>query len=310
MTTIREHAEQYLAMRRALGFKLTTFGGRLFGFVTYLETHQLNVITTEAALAWATGTPRSTDEVTWSRRLMTARIFARHMAVLDPATEIPPADVLPHHYRRVTPHLYTDAELAALLSAADDLRPPLRALTWRTLLGLLAVTGLRTGEACRLDDADIEPDDTLALAVRDSKFGKHRQVPIHPSTAAALRDYQRARDRALPAADTSALLVTTRGTRLDANISHTFAALVQSAGITVPAGQRPPRLADFRHSFATATLLDWYRDGADVPARIPRLSTYLGHVDPKSTYWYLTGTPELLALAAARIEHAFGAGHD
>jgi integrase len=170
--------------------------------------------------------------------------------------------------------------------------------------GLLAVTGLRTGEACRLDDADIEPDDTPALAVRDSKFGKHRQVPIHPSTAAALRDYQRARDRALPAAATSALLVTTRGTRLDANISHTFAALVQSAGITVPAGQRPPRLADFRHSFATATLLDWYRDGADVHARIPRLSTYLAHVDPKSTYWYLTGTPELLTVAAARIEHA------
>jgi integrase/recombinase XerD len=310
MTTIREHAEQYLAMRRTLGFKLTTFGGRLLGFVTYLETHQLNVITTEAALAWATETPRSTDEVTWSRRLMIARIFARHMAVLDPATEIPPADVLPHHYRRVTPHLYIDAELAALLSAADDLLPPLRALTWRTLLGLLAVTGLRTGEACRLDDADVELDDTLVLSVRDSKFGKNRQVPIHPSTAAALRDYQHVRDRALPTARTPALLVTTRGTRLDANISHTFAALVDSAGITVAAGQRAPRLADFRHSFATTTLLDWYRDGADVHARIPRLSTYLGHVDPKSTYWYLTGTPELLALAAARLEHAFGADHD
>lgn len=308
MTAIREHAEQYLAMRRALGFKLTTFGGRLLGFVTYLEAHRLNVITAEAALAWATGTPRSADEVTWSRRLMIARIFARHMAVLDPATEIPPADVLPHHYRRVTPHLYTDAELAALLSAADDLLPPLRALTWRTLLGLLAVTGLRTGEACRLDDADL--DDTLVLTIRDSKLGKHRQVPIHPSTATALRDYQQARDRALPPARTTALLVTTRGTRLDANISHTYAALVDSVGIAVPAGQRPPRLADFRHSFATATLLDWYRDGADVHARIPRLSTFLGHVDPKSTYWYLTGTPELLALAAGRIEHAFGAGHD
>jgi integrase/recombinase XerD len=310
MTTIREHAEQYLAMRRALGFKLTTFGGRLFGFVTYLETHQQDVITTEAALAWATDTPRSTDEVTWSRRLMIARIFARHMAVLDPATEIPPADVLPHHYRRVTPHLYTDAELAALLSAADDLLPPLRALTWRTLLGLLAVTGLRTGEACQLDDADVELDDTLVLTVRDSKFGKHRQVPIHPSAAVALRDYQHVRDRVLPTARTPALLVTTRGTRLDANISHTFAALVDSARITVAAGQRAPRLADFRHSFATATLLNWYRDGADVHARIPRLSTYLGHVDPKSTYWYLTGTPELLTLAAARIEHAFGADHD
>jgi integrase/recombinase XerD len=310
MTTLREHAEQYLAMRRALGFKLTTFGHRLLGFVTYLEVHQLHSITTDAALAWATGTPHSADEVTWSRRLMIARIFARHMAVLDPATEIPPVDVLPHHYRRVTPHLYTDIELAALLSATDDLLPPLRALTWRTLLGLLAVTGLRTGEACRLDDADVDLHDTLVLTVRDSKFGKHRQVPIHPSTATALRDYQHARDVALPTAGTPALLVTTRGTRLDANISRTFAGLVASAGITVPAGQRPPRLADFRHSFATATLLDWYRDGVDVHARIPRLSTYLGHADPKSTYWYLTGTPELLTLAAARLEHAFGAGHD
>jgi site-specific recombinase XerD len=222
MTTIREHAEQYLAMRRALGFKLTTFGYRLFDFVAYLEAHHADVITTDAAVAWATSTPHSSDEVTWSRRLMTARIFARHLAVLDPSTEIPPADVLPHHYRRVTPHLFATEEVAALLRAADGLRPPLRALTWRTLMGLLAVTGLRTGEACRLDDVDVDLGDALTVTIRDSKFGKHRLVPIHASTAAAVRNYQRARDRALPTVRTPALLVTTRGTRLDANICRTF----------------------------------------------------------------------------------------
>lgn len=317
--SIREHAEQYLAMRRSLGFKLTTFGTRLLGFVTYLESHDLTVITTDAALAWATATPRSSDEVHWSRRLMVARIFARHMAVLDPATQIPPPGVLPHHYRRVTPHLFTDAQIAALMDAASSLRPALRARTWQTLIGLLVVSGLRDGEACRLDDTDLEDDADSndeavgaggLLTIRNSKHGKYRQVPIHASTVAALRDYQHERDRVFATPRTPALLVSTRGTRLDANISKTFADLVRAVDITTPAGRRPPRLADFRHSFCAATLLDWYRDGQDVPARMPALSTFLGHADPKSTYWYLTGTPELLALAAARLEHVFGAGNE
>jgi len=318
VSTIREHAEQYLAMRRALGFKLTTFGTRLLGFVAYLEARNLAVITTDAALGWAMTTPRSSDQVHWSRRIMVARIFARHMAVLDPATEIPPVDVLPHHYRRVTPHLFTDAQITALLDATSSLRPALRARTWHTLIGLLAVSGLRVGEACRLDDTDLADDRDLAggvgagglLTIRNSKHGKSRQVPIQASTVAALRDYQHDRDRVFPAPGTPALLVSTRGTRLDANITRTFAVLVRAVGITTPAGQRPPRLADFRHSFCTATLLDWYRDGADVQARMPGLSTFLGHADPKSTYWYLTGTPQLLALAAARLECMFGAGDE
>lgn len=189
MSTIREHAEQYLAMRRALGFKLTTFGTRLLGFVAYLEARDMAVITADAALAWATTTPRSSDQVHWSRRIMVVRIFARHMAVLDPATQIPPVDVLPHHYRRVTPHLFTDEQITALLDATSSLSPPVRARTWHTLIGLLAVTGLRVGEACRLDDTDLEDDrDTdgdLAggvgagglLTIRNSKHGKHRQSP-------------------------------------------------------------------------------------------------------------------------------------
>lgn len=306
MSTIRAHAEDYLAMRRALGFKLTTFGQRLLSFIDYLDAHDLDVLTTDAALAWATATPRSSDEVHWSRRLMVVRIFARHLAVLDPATEIPPADLLPHHYRRVTPYLYPPAEVTALLTAADGLWPPLRALTWRSLIGLLAVSGLRTGEACRLDRADVDLDEGL-LTVRDSKFGKNRQVPIHPSTVDALRGYGQARDRLPTAAGTAAWFVSTRGTRLDeANIPATFARLIAAAGIQAPAGQRRPRLHDLRHSYCMTILLGWYRDGGDVQARLPWLSTYVGHVDPKSTFWYLSGSLELLALAADRLEQAFG----
>ena len=305
-TPIRRRAGEYLAMRRALGFKLTTFGQKLYSFVGYLEARHLNVITTEAALAWATATPRSTDQVHWARRMMVARIFARHMAVLDPATQVPPADVLPHHYRRITPHLYSPEQIDALLHAADRLRPASRALTWRTLISLLAVTGLRASEACRLDRGDIDFDAGL-LTVRDGKYGKARQLALDPSTTTALRDYLRERDRLIGVPGLPALFVSSRGTRLDHhNIPRTFARLIQAAAITVPAGRRRPRLHDFRHSLAVATLLDWYRDGGDVQARLPLLSTWLGHVDPKATYWYLTATPELLALAAERLEHAFG----
>jgi integrase len=176
----------------------------------------------------------------------------------------------------------------------------------RTVIGLLAVTGLRTSEACRLDRPDVDLADGV-LTVRDTKFGKSRQVPLHASTVAALRAYAADRDRQHPAPRTPAFLLSTRGTRLDAsNLPHTFTHLVRTAGLRTPAGARRPRLHDLRHTFATATLMHWYRDGVDVQARLPLLSTYLGHADPKSTYWYLSGAPELLALAAARVEHTFG----
>lgn len=237
---------------------------------------------------------------------MVVRIFARHLAVLDPATEIPPEDVLPHHYRRVTPHLYTTDEVTAVLNAADALRPTLRAHTYRTLISLLAVTGLRTGEACRLDRTDVDLNEGV-LTVRHSKFGKSRLVPVHATTVAALRVYGQTRDQLCARTSSPAFFVSIRGTRLDKrNLPHTFARLVNAAGIRVPNGQRRPRPHDLRHSFATATLLAWYDEGVDVQARLPLLSTYLGHADPKSTYWYLSGSPELLALAAGRLEHAFG----
>jgi len=307
MSSLRDAAQGYLVMRRTLGFKLTTWSRHLMSFINYCEAHHAEHITTELALAWATQTPRgSGDEAYWSRRLMVVRIFARHLKTLDPATEVPPEDALPHHYRRIPPYLYSPQEITALMAVAGGLAPPLRAATWQTLIGLLAVTGLRKSEACDLDRDHVDVD-TGVLVVADSKFGKSRQVFLHASTIAALRGYQRRRDHWCPTPAAPSFFVSTRGTRLDAhNLPHTFAELVHSAGIRAPAGRRRPRLHDLRHSFTIATLLDWYRDGGDVQARLPLLSTWLGHVDPKSTYWYLQAVPELLALAAGRLEHTFG----
>jgi integrase len=301
VSALRARAEQYLAMRRVLGFKLSTQGRHLMSFVAFCEDRSADHVTADLAIQWATQTSRgSGNEVYQARRLDVVRIFARHLQPLDPATEVPPEDVLSRRYLRVQPYLYSPQEIAALMSAAGALRPALRAATWRTLIGLLAVTGMRQGEACRLlrGDADLE---TGTLVIRDSKFGKSRLVFLHPTAVAALRPYERARDQAFPEAAT--FLVNSRGRPLNGhNLPHTFAPLAAAAGIQVPPGQRAPRLHDLRHAFTVATLLDWYRDGGNVQARLPLLSTWLGHVDPKSTYWYLQAVPELLALAAGRLE--------
>jgi integrase/recombinase XerD len=251
MTTIRQHAEQYLAMRRALGFKLTTFGQRLLSFVSYLESRGQHVVTTEAAVAWAVDTPRGTDQVHWSRRLMVVRIFARHLAALDPAHEIPPEDILPHHYRRITPHLFTPDQITALLDATDALRPALRALTYRTLIGLLAVTGMRDGEAFQLDRADVDLDDGM-LTIQDSKFGKSRQVPIHDTTVAALRRYAQRRDEICPTPKAPAFFVSTLPLPKTSSVQVTQRArtrggcrrgdrvFVRRGGLSCP-GRRPAR---------------------------------------------------------------------
>jgi integrase len=305
VSALRARAEEYLAMRRALGFKLTTQGRHLMSFVRFCEERSVDHVTADLAIEWATRTTRgSGDEVYQARRLDVVRIFARHLQALDPAAEVPPGDVLSRRQGRVPPYLYSPEEVAALMSAADALQPAMRAATWRTLIGLLAVTGMRQGEACRLrrDDADLQAG---TLVIADSKFGKSRLVFLHPTAIAALRAYQRARDEAFPEPEAATFLVNSRGAPLDGhNIQHTFAVLVAAAGIQAPPGQRAPRLHDLRHAFTAATMLDWYRDGGNVQARLPLLSTWLGHVDPKSTYWYLQAVPELLTLAAGQLEPA------
>ncbi len=303
MTGLRRAAEDYLAMRRALGFKLTTQGAQLMSFVDYCQYHGSDRITSQLALQWATTTrSASSHDAYLARRLMTVRIFARHYQTLDPASEIPPEDALPHHRCRIAPYPYSTGEISALIDAAGRLRPPLRAATSQTLIGLLTVTGMRKGEACRLDDDHVDLD-AATLVVLDSKFGKSRRLFLHPSTVAALGDYRHRRDRLMPNPLASSFFVSTRGTRLDVyNIGHTFRGLLDAAGIAAPPRRRRRRMHDVRHTFTVSTLLDLYRDGGDVQSRLPVVSTWLGHVDPKSTYWYLRAVPELFALAADRLE--------
>jgi len=292
----------YLRVRRVLGFKLDQAERLLAQFVAYLHAHDAEVPTIEDALAWAMS-PTDATPRWWAHRLSTVRGFAVHLHALDPRVEVPPPGLLRCGPRRAIPYLYSAADIGALVDAAAMLPRPLGAATYRTLIGLLAVTGMRVGEAIRLDRDDLDADHDGLLRVRDSKFGKSRLVPLHPSTVAALRDYLHVRDRLLPAPASPALLISTAGTRLGYNnVWRTVHRLVRQAGITARSASCRPRIHDLRHSFAVATMLDWYAGGADVQALLPRLSTYLGHADPTHTSWYLQAAPELLTLAAHRLD--------
>jgi len=300
---LRQAAEDYLAMRRGLGFALVREGQMLMSFISYLEQAGAGSITTELAVAWAVRTRPGVNPACRNRRLTVVRIFARHLLAIDPSTEVPPAELMACRYRRVAPHLYTPEEITALMRAAAALNHPLRALTYQTLIGLLVVTGLRVGEACGLDRADVDLDAGV-LTVRAGKLGKAREVPLHPTAAQALRAYGQQRDQLCRVVGTPGFFVNTRGGRLAArHVPEVFAELRRVAGIRPAPGGRNPRVHDLRHSFCVATMLGWYRAGVDVHAHLPLLSTYLGHADPVSTYWYLQAAPELLALAADRLGH-------
>ena len=300
--SLREALQQYLSLRRALGFKLKTTGRLLGQFVDYLEAQRATTLTVEHALAWAT-LPASASTTWHAIRLSMVRGFAAYLHGLDATVAVPPADLLRHGNDRVTPYLYSGTEIRALITAASALRPAFRAATYQALIGLLAASGIRIGEAIALDTDDLDPADGGQLLVRRTKFGKDRLVPLHPSTTQALADYLTLRDQRHPHPRCPALLVSTVGTRLHhSNIGLVFNRLTAQAGITRRSATCRPRIHDVRHSFAVATLTDWYRTGADVPALMPRLATYLGHTDPKNTFWYLSAAPELMALAGQRLD--------
>ena len=306
MNRLHQHAADYLAVRRALGFKLAEHGRLLSDFVDYLAQRGAATITVEAALAWATQ-PQGVQPYRWKQRLTVVRGFARYLHTLDPATQVPAADLLAYRRQRPTPYLFSETDIAGLLAAAGALAHPLRAATHRTFFGLLAATGVRIGEAARLDRADVDLAAGL-LTISQTKFNKGRRLPLHPSTVAALRDYAHLRDRLCPRPKTTSFFVCTRGTRLaERRARAVFADLIDHLRLQPRFGSRRPRVHDLRHSFAVATLLEWYRDGVDVAARMPLLSAYLGHASPASTYWYLQAAPELLTLAAARLDHPRGA---
>jgi integrase len=305
MTALAQAVEDYLRIRRALGFKLIEQGRLLRSFVAYMDALGARTVTVEHAVRWAT-LPASASPVTRAIRLRAVRGFARYLKTIDPATELLATDLLPTGGRnRPTPYIYTDEDIVRLMAAASGLQTRLGAATMRTLIGLLAATGMRSGEAVRMDRNDVDLEHGR-LFVRNSKFGKSRQLPLHPTTVTALRDYLLFRDQLKPTPTTPALLLGTRGDRLTRHYAEwVFRLLRQRAGLRPRPGCGPPRLHDMRHSFAVHTMLDSYRSGGDPAACATALSTYLGHRDPGASYWYLSAAPELLGLAATRLEQHF-----
>jgi integrase len=300
MTGLREALAGYLDLRRGLGFKLARDEKLLEQFIGWLEDRGTTTVTVADALAWAT-LPAGASPGWLRMRITVVRGFAAYLATLDPSAEVPPASLLPGGSRRAVPYLYSAADITALIAQAARLRTPLRPATLQTLIGLLAVTGMRIGEVIALGDDDFDPGQGMLL-VRHAKLGKHRLIPLHPSTVTAVQDYRRLRDQVFPRPASEALLVSAAGTRLlHDNVSVTFTRLARRAGLAARPGGSRPRIHDLRHSFAVATLLDWCRDGGEVAARMPLLSAYLGHADPAGTYWYLHAAPELLAEAARRL---------
>ncbi len=304
MSPLRSVLADYLTVRRALGHKLVKVERMLGQFVIYLEENGTKTIKTEEALAWAT-LPGGTRA--WHHtRLSAVRGFAAYLQAIDPACEVPPEGLIRARNRRATPYIYSERELAELLEATASLSTPHRAATYRTLIGLLAVSGMRIGEAIALDNRDVDFK-AQALLVIDTKFGKTRELALHHSTTAALRRYQRRGDRPRCQSGSDAFFVSIKGSRLNYGAVHWgFRRLLDQAGIRPRSAECRPRLHDLRHTFAVRTLLDAYREDGEVEGRLALLSTYLGHVDPAKTYWYLSGAPELMELAAQRLESYLG----
>ena len=299
MRPLRQALADYLALRRAVGYKLTHQERLLRQFLDYLEARGEERISTEQALIWAT-LPGG-DRAWHYNRLQAVRGFARYLYAIDPQVQVPATDLLPRQRRRTVPYLYSDEQIAELMAAAGTLRTAHRTATYRTLVGLLSDRDARRGGhrvelrgrrlACRHD--------------HDSPW-QVRQVAraaAHASTLDALDRYLLRGDRPSPVAATEPLLVSMAGTRLlHACVESTFRALRERAGINPRTGACRPRLHSLRHSFAVRTLLDAYRSGEDAQSRVALLSTYMGHVNPAGTYWYLQAAPELLELAGQRLE--------
>jgi integrase len=296
MTALEEALADYLALRHSLGHKLAEAERQLRRFVAHLDAIGADTVTMAAAVAFVCDPDLDPASSVGAKRLHAVRGFARYLAGCDGRAEIPPAGLVSYRDRRRRPHLFDDEEVKVLMATAAASAPSaLRASNLVTVIGLLAVTGMRVGEALRLacDDVDVEE---AVIVVRATKFNKSRHVPVSPTTMAALAAYAQRRDDVVAA--TATFFATAAGAPLAySHFGVSFSRAVEAAGIGAGSGVRP-RVHDLRHSFAVRTLLRWHREGRDVAALLPRLSTYLGHREPRSTYRYLTATPELLGHAA------------
>ena len=294
---------RYLEFRRGLGYQLKVEGTLLEPFGVFADTSgHRGPLTVELALKWAQS-PKGCNRLYRARRLEIVRCFARYLAVTEPGTEVPGGKLLGPAHRRTTPHIYTTVELSALMGAARRLSPVdgLRPHTYATLLGLLACTGLRISETLRLVQDDVNFAQGV-LKVRETKFGKTRLVPLHPTAVTALQAYAETRSRILKATASDRFFLSSRGLELPySTVKGVFRRLCESLRIT-GAPRQHPRLHDLRHTFACRRIEEWYAGGTRLDHAISALSVYLGHAKVTDTYWYLTATPDLMAMAADRFE--------
>ena len=305
MSELSEHMEEYLRARRALGVKLERAGRLLPQLVSYLEAAQASTVTRELAISWAK-LPAGAHPQYWASRLSIARGFAAYLQTIDPNTEIPPVGVFAVRYQRQTPYLWSQQDITRLLEAARTMHPPLKAASYQALFGLLAVTGMRLGEAITLEPGDVDLNDGVITIRRETaKLERARLVPLHPTTVQALERYARTRALLCPTPRAETFFLSSVGTRLDRSaVAKTLRTLTTTLGLRTDTTQ--PTAHQLRHSFAVSTLIDWQRRGVQIDERIAVLSTYLGHVSPAESYWYLTATPELMDSAAERLEQHLG----
>jgi len=312
--SMKARVEEYLRVRRSLGYKLKVEGEELYRFAQFAEKQKHNgPITMELAVAWAKSSKKG-SQLFHARRIETLRGLAKFCALFEPETEIPSRTLLGPAHRRNSPYIYTSQEIVELMDAARQIEPQggLRPETMRYLIGLLSATGLRISEALHLNRRDVDLDHGC-LVIRDTKFDKSRYVPLHPTAVHALDEYTHIRERKMQFTPIStAFFLNDKGTSF-----HYRQALYAFQSIRRrldwgKKGIRPPRLYDLRHTFACQRLLAWYEQGVDVNTAILHLSVYLGHGKVTDTYWYLTGIPSLMAIAAEHFEHHFakGGGHD
>jgi integrase len=298
MSELDAHLANYLRLRRALGFKLEYPGQVLPQFLAYLQAQGATRITAEHAIAWA-GLPKEVLPVHLAHRLGAVRGFARYVKAIDPKTEVPPVGVWSATTPRRTPYVFSQGDLADLIAAARRLPPAFRGATSQTLFGLLISTGMRVGETLALHRGDVDLIDGV-LTIREAKFDRCRIVPLHESTTAALAAYATVRDKHLPYPQSDAFFLTDTGKALRYNQAHqAFVEVTTTLGLR--SGTVQPRIHDLRHRFTISTLLAWHQAGMQPGNQMAVLATYLGHVHPASTYWYLTATPELMELVAARL---------
>ena len=308
MTTLAQRLDDYLAVRRSLGFDLSSAAQVLRGFAAFADREGADHLTVDLFLRWKTAFGKASNN-TWVARLGMVRVFANWLKGQDTRTEVPPAGLISGKVRRVRPYIYSDGEIATIITRAERLRSRynLRGWTSSTLFGLIAVTGLRINEALQLNDDDVDLDASV-ITVKRGKNGRARFVPIAASTVERLRAYRTERIR-LHGRNGSAFFRHDAGRRLSGwSARYNFAVVSQDIGLRelqrFGKHGRGPRIHDLRHTFAVRTMIGWYQKGLDPDREMIKLSTYLGHVKPDHTYWYIEAVPELLGLAAERAEHA------